>query len=79
MEILKKHFAAASFLLLGLSTMAQTDNASLKKVFKENYTQEYNKAYSEAITGLTKVYDENSYEINLRLGWLHYQNKKFQS
>lgn len=77
MEILKKHFATATFLLLGLSTMAQTDNASLKKVFKENYTQEYNKAYSEAIASLTKVYDENSYEINLRLGWLHYQNKNY--
>jgi len=77
MEILKKHFATAAFLILGFTTMAQTDINSLKKVFKENYTQEYNKAYSEAIAGLTKVYDENSYEINLRLGWLHYQNKNY--
>lgn len=33
--------------------------------------------YNDAIKELIFIYDENSYEINLRLGWLHYLNGLF--
>ncbi|MDF1546240.1 MAG: tetratricopeptide repeat protein [Bacteroidales bacterium] len=41
--------------------------------FKQSYTYEKNGEYKKAVEELKKVYDANSYEINLRLGWLNYQ------
>jgi len=45
--------------------------------FSESYSHEYNKEYKKAIETLDKIYDANSYEINLRLGWLNYLNGDF--
>jgi tetratricopeptide (TPR) repeat protein len=45
----------------------------LEEAFKNSYTHETNAEYSKAIEVIKKVYDESSYEINLRLGWLNYQ------
>lgn len=77
MEILKKQIIAISFLLIGFSSFSQSDNLALRKAFKESYSFEYNKAYAEAIASLTKVHDDNSYELQLRLGWLNYMNKNY--
>lgn len=52
--------------------MAQ-DKVSLEEAFKTSYTHESNAEYSKAAEVLKKVYDEGSYELNLRLGWLDYQ------
>ena len=41
------------------------------------FCMEYNKQYAVAISILNKVYDEHSYELNLRLGWLNYLNKDY--
>jgi tetratricopeptide (TPR) repeat protein len=77
MEILKKQIIAISFLLFAISSTAQLDNIALRKAYKESYTLEYNKTYGEAINALSKFHDENSYEIQLRLGWLNYLNKNY--
>lgn len=76
MEVLKRTIIAASLMLFGFFASAQTD-AAMQKAFSESYTHEYNKLYGEAIASLTKVYDEKSYEVNLRLGWLYYMNKNY--
>lgn len=77
MEILKKQILAISCIIIGISTYAQSDNLALRKAFKESYALEYNKAYGEAINALSKMHDENSYELQLRLGWLNYMNKNY--
>jgi tetratricopeptide (TPR) repeat protein len=59
----------ACFLILG-SLQAQSDD--MISAFAKSYEQEYTADYSGAIATLKKVYDQDSYEINLRLGWLHY-------
>lgn len=59
------------FLLFGLSAQAQNMDAALK-AFKASYTLEAKKEYAKAAESLKAVYDEKSYEINLRLGWLLY-------
>jgi tetratricopeptide (TPR) repeat protein len=41
-------------------------------VFSESYSMEAVGNYAKAIEEIEKIYDENSYEINLRLGWLYY-------
>ncbi|PKP50711.1 MAG: hypothetical protein CVT94_00790 [Bacteroidetes bacterium HGW-Bacteroidetes-11] len=65
-----------------LITVSATDlfaqeKGSLEEVFKNSYTFENTAEYSKAIEVLKKVYDESSYEINLRLGWLSYQSGLF--
>ncbi len=42
------------------------------EAFLNSYTYESNEEYSKAIAEMTKVYAENSYPLNLRLGWLNY-------
>ncbi|MCO5264534.1 MAG: tetratricopeptide repeat protein [Lentimicrobium sp.] len=64
------------FFLIGFSLSAQEKN-SLSDVFSASYTYETNAEYGKAIEVLKKVYDESSYEINLRLGWLTYQSGLF--
>lgn len=76
MEVLKKSIFAILTLLFSLLATAQQE-VKLQGAFNESYTQEYNKQYAEAITTLTKVYDEHSYELNLRIGWLYYLKKDY--
>jgi len=50
---------------------AQTDK--LADAFSKSYQLETKADYSNAIKSLKDVYDEKSYEVNLRLGWLNYE------
>ncbi len=73
MEFLKK----ATVLLLSLLLINALNAQDLKTVFKKSYELEKNGKYIEAIEKIKTVYDENSYEINLRLGWLAYSAGSF--
>ncbi len=77
MEILKKQIVTIAIICIAINTFAQSNSTALQKAFKDSYVQEYSKLYGEAIASLTKVYDDNNYETNLRLGWLNYQNKNY--
>lgn len=57
---------------LSFSIGTAQNQATLQKAFSESYTQEAEGNYSKAIQALKDVYFEKSYELNLRLGWLHY-------
>lgn len=76
MQILRQTIFIAIIAMLSVSANAQND-AAMQKVFNDSYTQENNKKYPEAIAALAKVYNEDSYELNLRLGWLNYLNKNY--
>ncbi|MBL6944638.1 MAG: tetratricopeptide repeat protein [Bacteroidales bacterium] len=49
----------------------------MQKAFSESYKLEQDGEYAEAINVLKDVYNQDSYEINLRLGWLHYLSGLF--
>lgn len=68
---MKKIILALCMVLAAFSPKAQDQKL---KVFSDSYTYEYNKNYQKAIEVLEKAYVANWYEINLRLGWLHYLN-----
>lgn len=75
METLKKTaylviFVFITFLPAGKLT-AQ-DYIVLQKAFSTSYTLETAGDYTTGISTLKKVYDESSYELNVRLGWLNY-------
>ncbi len=70
MEILKRTWV----ILLVVFTMQANaqDFEKIKEAFATSYAQEKEGNINKAIEPLLAVYDENSYEINLRLGWLKY-------
>jgi tetratricopeptide (TPR) repeat protein len=53
------------------------DLDTMKVAFTNSYTYEKNKEYSKAIAEIIAVYDEKSYETNIRLGWLYYENGSY--
>ncbi len=70
MEILKIAVIILIFSIFSNGSFAQTE---LSEAFSRSYTSETNGKYTEAIEEIRKHYNEDSYEINIRLGWLHYQ------
>ncbi len=64
-----------SFLFIKPST--GQDFEKIRNAFEESYSLEKEGEYSKAIEIMKTVYDEESYEINLRLGWLHYNSGFF--
>ena len=68
MEFLKKLLPL--FLLL-ISTLAWSQDKTLNTAFSKSYELETAKKYTDAISAIQSVYDEKSYEINLRLGYLN--------
>ena len=64
-----KLFAAAMFLFISAAGFAQSN---LETVFSNSYVAEKNGKYTDGIKALKDVYDEKNYEINMRLGYLHY-------
>ncbi len=76
MEFLKKIVLTISFLAFTLFLNAQ-DYTKQQKAFAESYTAEKAGKYEEAVKKLKAVYSEDSYEINIRLGWLNYNLGNF--
>lgn len=78
METVKKMITGAALLLTVVFVQAQQES-KWQAAFSESYTQEANKQYAAAISTLKAVYEEKSYELNLRLGWLTYLNKEYSN
>lgn len=52
-------------------------HTEISKAFADSYLHEKENDYVKAIADLRAIYDVNSYEINLRLGWLNYANGEY--
>ncbi len=65
------YFAILLFLLISPVLHSQNYPA-LQEAFGKSYDYEAKGNYTEAISALKNVYQEDSYEINLRLGWETY-------
>jgi tetratricopeptide (TPR) repeat protein len=65
-------------LLISITIYTQNSNAqTAEEAFTKSYTFETALNYTEAINVLKTVYNAKNYEINLRLGYLYYQSKKY--
>jgi tetratricopeptide (TPR) repeat protein len=53
------------------------DYTKLTAAFSSSYANEKSGKYGDAAASLKAVYDADSYEINLRLGWLTYLEGEF--
>ncbi len=67
-----KRIIIATLLVTCLCANAQTTDIA----FSKSYSFEYETQYSKAITALTDLHLD-SYQINLRLGWLYYLSKDY--
>jgi tetratricopeptide (TPR) repeat protein len=76
MEILKRLSIALMLTLTGVVAHAQDYSKSIDG-FQNSYLHEASGNLADAILDLKRIYDENSYEINLRLGWLTYSSGLF--
>jgi len=76
MEILKKYVCIA-LIAISFSLNAQTSQETLQEAFKNSYTYENKGEYTQAIKEIKDHYNADSYEINLRLGWLNYASGNF--
>lgn len=59
-------------LLVALPIGLKAQTEEVIHAFSKSYSLEAVGNYAKAIEELNQVYDENSYELNLRLGWLYY-------
>jgi len=72
MEFLRRSFVLLVVTAVTQSLVAQVSQQALEAAFSKSYAAEKNGDFSASMEPLKKVYDESSYEINLRLGWLNY-------
>lgn len=80
MQFLIKQLSGLFFLVVLVATIGQAQTQDqLVAAFKESYLAEYKGDFEKAITSIRKLYKEDNYEINLRLGWLTYNQKKYET
>ena len=78
MEIKKKLLTGLVMLALIIPAVSQSSSYTATiKGFQNSYLNEASGDLQQAIQNLKEVYDEDSYEINLRLGWLQYSAGQF--
>ena len=68
-------FAVIIILITASTVFSQ--NTDINSAFEESYKLEENGEYKQAIEKIKTVYSADSYEINLRLGWLNYYSGFF--
>jgi tetratricopeptide (TPR) repeat protein len=78
MEILRTFFRFMIMLSLMMpATLFSQDAERQIQAFRESYAMESKGELQKSIDALRKIYDDKSYEINLRLGWLSYLSGAF--
>jgi tetratricopeptide (TPR) repeat protein len=74
MEILNRIIAVSIIIVFCIFEVTGQDSQKKMVAFRASYEREAAKDYQGAVKVLRDVYDEKSYEINLRLGWLTYMS-----
>jgi tetratricopeptide (TPR) repeat protein len=72
-----KRFTLTVIFVFSILVSNSQDYTKLTAAFSDSYVKEKAGKYAEAVTALKAFYDPNSYEINLRLGWLTYLQGQF--
>jgi len=67
-----RYFATSLLLVFSVALYAQTDYATQQAAFSKSYEYESRGNFTDAVTTMKSIYQEDSYEINLRLGWVTY-------
>ncbi len=76
MEILKKIILSLTLIIATNTGFSQNEEV-LQEAFASSYEYEISGEYQQAISIMKGNYNEDSYETNLRLGWLYYLSGLF--
>jgi tetratricopeptide (TPR) repeat protein len=71
------YFTISLFLLLSFPLFSQNNNTAQLEAFSRSQEYEGRGNFADAISTMKGIYQEDSYEINLRLGWVTYLNGSF--
>ncbi|MEI7661593.1 MAG: tetratricopeptide repeat protein [Bacteroidota bacterium] len=74
---LPRCLATSLLIICSCSLFSQTNYATLQEAFARSQEYEGRGNYTDAISSMKTIYQEDSYEINLRLGWVTYLNGSF--
>lgn len=78
MDILRKSLLIVAWMVTGFSsTLISQEYDVIVEAFKSSYEHENSGDFTEAAKDILDVYAHDSYEMNLRLGWLNYEVGKF--
>jgi tetratricopeptide (TPR) repeat protein len=72
MEVLKLRIFTLIFCLMTGSAVLGQNHQQIVDAFSSSYAKETAGDYKGGVDALKSVYNKDSYEINLRLGWLSY-------
>lgn len=72
MDLLRIALISIVLLLTTTSSMQAQNEKRLQEAFAASYRHETDGDFTRAADALRKEYNERSYELNLRLGWLTY-------
>jgi tetratricopeptide (TPR) repeat protein len=78
MAILMKKFVFVLLLALAAGRAGAQSFDQQRVAFRSSYASENSGDYQAAVNVLKAVYDESSYELNLRLGWLSFKSGEFK-
>ena len=69
------------FLLVSISVTFASSDEYIKEQYLKSYNYEQIQKYNEAIKVLAPLYKQypKTYALNLRIGWLYYLNKNYNS
>ena len=74
---LLRYLTASLLFFSALTLFSQTNYATLQEAFSKSQEYEGKGNFADAISSMKTIYQEDSYEINLRLGWVTYLNGSF--
>jgi tetratricopeptide (TPR) repeat protein len=75
--LIRQVVLSLAFIFVASLQLTAQNGKILQEAFAASYKAETSGEYTRAIEILRKEYNENSYELNLRLGWLTYNNGSF--
>ena len=70
-------FGVLTFTMSSVFGQVSQADIELRTAFKKSYEAESLTKYAKAIEELTPFSNVNTYEVNIRLGYLNYMNAKF--
>ena len=75
--MMKKKIQMTMILLMATQWLTAQENNKVYEAFIESYGLEATGNYSKSIEKIREVYSEDSYDMNIRLGWLYYNLGNF--
>lgn len=67
-----KFIIAGIFAIIFINQISAQNFAGWQNAFEKSYEHEENKDYTQALDVIKNIYVSDSYDFNIRLGWLYY-------